>query len=196
LRFYNNQWLALRVKSVLPLKSWSVDWREFGSIPTNLNKSDKPTQEYSSESSSRMVLSWKESKKSTPDQEPDSICKPRDSVDTAVQVKREVPGKQECQPKSFGLEDKESSEDFWESIELLKKSIELSTTSFTLLPRVTNSRTKQSWWKPFSSKKPKRSIQKSSKPNKTPEDKRISKEEKEELKRLKDSDWLYDYLNI
>ena len=41
------------------------------------------------------------------DQELDFICKPKDWADTVDPVKREVPERPECPPKSYGLEDKE-----------------------------------------------------------------------------------------
>jgi hypothetical protein len=50
--------------------------------------------------------------------------------------------------------------------------------------------------KPSSSKKPKRSMLKNSKPNKMLEDKRIKTEEEEEPTRPKSSDHLDYYLNI
>ena len=137
-----------------------------------------------------MVLSWKENKKSIPEPELDNIYKQKEKADTLVQVKRKVPDKQECQPKSSGSEDKESWEDSWGNIELLKKSIELCTTDSTLLPRVINSRTKPFWLKLFSNKKPKKSILKSLKPNKRQEDKKTKIEEKEEPTNLKDFDLL------
>jgi hypothetical protein len=59
-------------------------------------------------------------------------------------VKREEHERQECPLKSFGSEDKESSEDSLENIELLKKSTELSITDFTLLLKEINSKTKLS----------------------------------------------------
>jgi len=120
----------------------------------------------------KTVSSWRENKKSTLDPELDFIYKQKDSVDILVQVKREVPDKAECQLKSFGLEDKESLEDFLESIELQRRSIELFITDSILLPRVINSKTKLSWLKPSSKKKLKRSMLKNLKPNKMPEDKR------------------------
>jgi len=172
LSIYNNQWLTLAVKKDSPLKSWSVDLKEFGSIQTKSNKSVKPTQEYSSENSLRMVLSWKENKKSTQDQELDFIYKQKDSVDILVLVKREVPEKAECQPKSFGSEDKEFWEDSSENTELQRRSIELFITDFISLPKVINSRTKPSWSKLSSRKKLKRLMLKNLKPNKMPEDKR------------------------
>jgi len=161
------------------------------------NKLDKPTPESSSENSLRMVLSWKENKKSTQDPELDFIYKQKDSVDILVLVKREVPEKAECQLKSFGLEDKEFWEDSSENIELQRRSIELFITDFILLLRVTNSRTKPSWSKLSSRKKPRRLMLKNWKLNKMPEDKRISKEEKEELKKLKSCDQSFHdrYLN-
>ena len=76
------------------------------------NKLVKQTPEYSLESLLKMVLSWKENKKFTQDQELENIYKLKDSVDTVVQVKREVQDKAECQQKFFGLEDKEFLEDF------------------------------------------------------------------------------------
>ena len=193
---YNNQWLTLAAKKDSPLKSWSVDLKEFGSIQTKSNKSVKPTQEYSSENSLRMVLSWKENKKSTQDQELDFIYKQKDSVDILVLVKREVPEKAECQPKFFGSEDKEFWEDSSESTELQRRSIELFITDSILPPRVTNSRTKLSWLKLSSSKKPRKSMLKSLKLNKKPEDKRTKKEEKEEPRNQKDFDLLDYYLNL
>ena len=193
---YNNQWLALAVKKDSQLKSWSADLKEFGSIQTKSNKSDKPTPEYSLENSSRMVSSWRENKKFTQDLELDFIYKQKDSVDIPVPVKREVPEKAECQLKFSGSEDKESLEDSSESTELQRRSIELFITDSILLPRVTNSRTKPSWLKPSSSKKPRKSMLKSLKPNKKPEDKRTSKEEKEELTNQRDFDLLDYYLNL
>ena len=169
---YNNQWLVLAVKKDSQLKSWSADLKEFGSIQTKSNKLGKPTPEYSLENSSRMVLLWKENKKFTQDPELDNIYKQKDLVDIQVQVKREVPEKAECQPKFSGSEDKESLEDSSENTELQRRSIELFITDSILPLRVTNSRTKPSWLKPSSSKKPRKSMLKSLKLNKMPEDKR------------------------
>jgi hypothetical protein len=60
-----------------------------------------------------------------------------------------------------------------------------------LLPRVTNSRIKQSSSKPSSDKRLKKSIAKNLKLNRMPEDKKINKEEKEKLTtRLTNSDLL------
>ncbi len=154
----------------------------------NSNKSAKPTQEYSSESLSRMVLSWRESKKSTRDPELDYICKQRDSADTAVPVREKVPERQECPLKSSGLEDKEFSEDFSENTEPQKRSIELFIINSISPQRVISLRTKPSWLKQSSSKKLKKLMPKSSKLNKKPEDLRIKTEEKEEPKRLKNFD--------
>ncbi len=169
-------------------KSWSADRRESGLIQTKSSKSAKPTQEYSSESWSRTVWSWRESKKFTQDQEQDYIYKQKDWADIQVQVRREVPERQECPPKFFGSEGKESWEDCSESTEPQRRSIELCITNFTLLPRVTNSRTRLFWLRLFSSKRPRRSMPKSLKPSKMPEDKRTKTGEEEELIRLKSSD--------
>ncbi len=144
-----------------------------------------------------MVLSWKESKKFILDPELESTYKQKDSADTAVPVRREVQERQECPLKSFGSEDKEFWEDFWESIELQRRSIELFITDSTSPPRVTNSRTKLSWLKPSSSKRLKRSMPKSLKCNKTPEELRTWREEKEELRSPKDYDWgIFKNLNL
>ena len=160
------------------------------------NKLDKPTPEYSSESSSRMVSSWRENKKFIQDPEPDFIYKQKDSVDIQVPVKREVQEKAECQLKFSGSEDKESSEDSSENTENQKRLTELFITNFILLPRVINSRTKPSWLKPSSRRRLKKLMPKSLKLNKMPEEQRISKEEKEELKNLRDFDLLDYYLNL
>ena len=69
---------------------------------------------------------------------------PRDLEDILDLVRERVPDKQECQLKSFGLEDKEFLEDCYESTELLRKLIEPFIESSILLLRVTNSKTKLS----------------------------------------------------
>ena len=188
IKYSSNLWSVWKVKNVSHLKFSSADKKESGSIPTKSNKSVKPTPEYSSENLSRMVSSWKENNKSTPDPELDYIYKPKDWVDIPAPVKREVPERQECPLKSSGSEDKESSEDCWESTEPLKKSTELSITDSTSPPRVTSSRTRPSWSKLSSRKKPKRSMPKNLKPNKMPEDKRTKTEEEEEPIRLRNFD--------
>ncbi len=170
------------------LKCWSADKRESGLIQTNWNKSVRPIQEYSSESWSRTVWSWRENKKFTQDQEPDYIYKQKDSVDTQVPVRSEVPERQECLQRFFGWEGSEFWEDCWESTEPQRRSTEHFITDFIWPLRVINSRTRPSWLRPFSSKRPKRSTLKNSKPNKMPEDKRIKTGEKEEQIRLKNPD--------
>jgi hypothetical protein len=65
-----------------------------------------------------------------------------------------------------------------------------------LLPRVINSKTKLFWLKLSSNKRPRKLILKNYKLNKMLEDKRINKEEKEELTNQKDYDLVDYYLNI
>ena len=54
--YYNYQWLVLRVKKELHLKSLNADKKEYGLIPTKSNKLDKPTAEFLSENLLKMVL--------------------------------------------------------------------------------------------------------------------------------------------
>ena len=74
----------------------------------------------------------------------DNICKLKDWEDILVLVNVEVPLKAECPPKFFGLEDKEFSEDYLKNTELPKRLTEPSITNFTLLQKVTNSKTELS----------------------------------------------------
>ena len=63
-------------------------------------------------------------------------------------VRERVPKTPECQERSSGWEDKESLEDFWESIERLRRSPRISTIISTLPLKVTCSRTRMCWLKP------------------------------------------------
>ena len=78
-----------------------------------------------------MVSSWRRKQSFTQELELEDTLKPKDLEDIQVLVKEKVPDKQECQLRSFGSEDKESSEDYWESTEPLRRSIELFTESST-----------------------------------------------------------------
>jgi hypothetical protein len=103
----------------------------------------------------------------------DFISKPNVKAITLVLVNAEELVKAECLLKFYGFADNESSEDCLESTEKLRRSIVLSIISFTLPPRVINSRTELSSSRPFSRKKQRRFRLTNLKLNKTLEDKKI-----------------------
>ena len=88
-----------------------------------------------------MVLLWSVNKKFTREPELDSTSKPKEEEITLELVKEEVLAKAECLQKFYGLEDKESLEDYSESTDKLKKSIELFIINSILPQREISSKT-------------------------------------------------------
>jgi len=88
-----------------------------------------------------MVLLWSANRKFTQELELDSTFRPKEEEITLELVKEEVLVKAECQPKFYGSEDKESLEDYSESTDKLKKSIELFIINSILPQREISSKT-------------------------------------------------------
>lgn len=143
-----------------------------------------------------MDSSWKESKLFIPELEQESILRLKDWAGILDLVREEVLAKAECPQKFFGFEDKESWEGFWKNIEPPRRLTAQFIINFTLLQRVTNSRTKQFWLKQSLSKRPKRSRHKNWKPNKKPGDKRTKSAEKKERTDKNVCDHLNQYFTI
>ena len=69
------------------------------------------------------------------------------SVDTPVTVNGAVPGRPDCQQKSFGWEGTEFFDDYWRSIEKQRRSTSTCTIPCTSSARVTCSRTNGFSWR-------------------------------------------------
>ena len=76
--------------------------------------------------------------------EQEDIQNQKEKVDIVVKVKEEVPEKQECQVKFYGLEELEFLDVYLKNIDKLKKLINTNIMNFIQQVKVTNSRTKKS----------------------------------------------------
>jgi len=142
------------------------------------------TLEWASENSLKTVLLWEVPLPFTLEPELEPTSKLLEREDTPELVKERVPERQECQPKFFGLEDKEFSEDYSENIELPRKSINTNITNSTWDPRVTFTEINKFWSKPSTDTRLIKLKLMPCKTNKMPEDKRTSKKDLREQREL------------
>ena len=97
-------------------------------------------------------------------------------------VRERVPPTPECQERFFGWEDKEFSEDFWESIDRLKRSPRMFIITSTWHPRVTSSKTRQSWLSPSTRWRLRRREKRNLRNRERPEESKLQRKSKRETK--------------
>jgi len=97
------------------------------------------------------------------------------SVDTPVTVNGVVPGRPDCQQKSFGWEGTEFFDDYWRSIEKQRRSTSTCIILCTSSARVTCSRTNEFWWRRSTRRRLRRHAKSRWLINSKPEDQRISR---------------------